>query len=1183
MTEPIRSLDVRSYIVTAFRRDLVGPGPQDADLASERLNENPSRWYLTGFLAPANDPLAQDGPQASEGDPSVQEELETDMEESAEEGAGGAVGDDAPPEAPSAKRRFLPSSIGLTVLLPPDVSEIEVRVSWGDYHTEPPLSEDLFLPDEDEATGDGKRKKKERPFVEWVREPREQTVRIAVPDGRGSSVVVPESAAPQRAGGGLVLESHARLFDFPGPDGDKQVRALTVFLVNRRAPVHRFYADVGFVFQARLELVCAKGFCPRPDVSGYKATDLDLRVADLHYRDVCEWAVGRNAAAGWDAGEGRAGRVTRVWTDPLPQAEVERVAPNEDEELKSQVTFGMEALAERAAVGGAALADALSQLPILYGQWTEAERGKLTDLPTRRRETAERLIAEMAIARRRMLEGIELVSSNDIARRAFCYMNLAVAMAARRRNAGTTGDPAAQPKPQWRPFQLAFILLNIAGLVDRKHADRETADLLFFPTGGGKTEAYLGLAAFVIAHRRLTGPGVLGAGVAVIMRYTLRLLTLDQLARAAGVVCALELMRTDPKNVDDKGRRHLGDWPIEIGLWVGSDASPNRLGGKGDADQTTAVGRVRRYKIGQDKRAPAPLKACPWCGTAFKPSSFACVPNDSAPVNLEIRCANTACDFTRDRALPILTVDQPIYRRLPAFLIATVDKFASLPWVGETGAFFGHIDRFAEKIGFYGANDARREGRPLDNGWKLDPPDLIIQDELHLISGPLGTVAGLYETAIDQLASRVVGDRRIRPKIVASTATVRRAGDQIKSLFDRASTSVFPPPGVDRTDSFFARTVPSSRDPARFYLGIAAQGRGPKLVFLRALTTLLAAAQASFDANAAGPKPGQNPADPYMTALCYFNALRELGGARRIVEDEVRDRAARYGTQRRRVDPKDSPFSDRVIREPLEITSRVSTDDVAQAKQRLDTVFGTNAEPVDVALATNMISVGLDILRLGLMVVQGQPKTAAEYIQATSRIGRDYNRPGLVVVVLNLHKPRDRTHFEQFGNFHRSFYRAVEATSVTPWASRALDRALAAVVVSAARHVDPSLTPDIAVKELKNRPNTRAAVRDAIVMRAPENAVPGGRAGLRALVDTLLDAWIETADIQAQGGNVFGYADRKSPNRLLHMPLSPEIANLSASHARFVAGRSMRDVEPSVALNPRDPQGGAIANADDLT
>jgi hypothetical protein len=334
------------------------------------------------------------------------------------------------------------------------------------------------------------------------------------------------------------------------------------------------------------------------------------------------------------------------------------------------------------------------------------------------------------------------------------------------------------------------------------------ADLLFFPTGGGKTEAYLGLAAFTIAHRRLIGPGVLGAGVAVIMRYTLRLLTLDQLARAAGVVCALELMRDDPTNVDAKGRKILGDWPIEIGLWVGSDASPNRLGRTGDGDKHTAVGRVQRYRNGQDKRAPAPLKACPWCGTEFTSASFACVPNNTAPTNMEIRCANTACDFTRGRALPVLTVDVSIYRRLPAFLIATVDKFASLPWLGETGAFFGNVDRFEAGVGFFGAAEPSR-ARPLDNGWKLDPPALIIQDELHLISGPLGTVAGLYEAAIDQLSSRQIGERRIRPKIIASTATVRRAQAQIKALFDRSETKIFPPTGVDRTDSFFAQTIPS--------------------------------------------------------------------------------------------------------------------------------------------------------------------------------------------------------------------------------------------------------------------------------------------------------------------------------------------------------------------------------------
>lgn len=1179
----MKPVEIRAGLIDAFRRDLVGPHPdRDQDLAQERLNESPSRWYLTGFLAPAEDPLGLEGID-DEDDPAAQEETEIESDEPDVEGAGGAAGDDAEPEAPNTRRRFLPSSIGLTVLLDPEVREIEARISWGDYRTEPPLPESVLLPEPPEEIGeDGKPKRIDRPLVDWVRAPKERVVRLAIRDGRGEPILVPESAAEQRRGGGLVLETHARLFDIHTPEGTvEKVRAVTVFLVNRRATVHRFYSDVSYAFQARLELGCETGFRPRHDLSGYLAADWDLRIADLHYRGISEWAVGHNTAAGWDAAGNLRGTVRRVWTDPLPSAEVERVAPNEEPKLKERVTFGMERLAQLAEGDGTALGAAVAELPSLYGVWIDAERGKLALLAARRRETGDRLIAEMETAQSRIAEGIAILGRDARARAAFRFMNLAVARAARRRSAGASGDPLALSEPTWRPFQLAFILLNLAGLIDRTHADRETADLLFFPTGGGKTEAYLGLAAFVIAHRRLSASGVLGAGIAVIMRYTLRLLTLDQLGRAAGVVCALELMRTDAKNVDGHGRRLLGDWPIEIGLWVGSDASPNKLGGKGNSDETTAVGRVRRYRNGKDKRAPAPLKACPWCGTEFTPSSFACMPNDRAPTNLEIRCANTACDFNGNRALPVLTVDEPIYRRLPAFLIATVDKFASLPWVAETGAFFGHVDRFEDGLGFYGAAEPR-EGRPLGNRWSLDPPDLIIQDELHLISGPLGTVAGLYEAAIDQLATRRIDGKRVRPKIVASTATVRRAADQIEALFDRQRTSVFPPPGIDRTDSFFARTVPSSQDPARLYLGIAAQGRGPKLVFLRSLTTLLAAAQAAYDANTATGAQGGNPADPYMTALCYFNALRELGGARRIVEDEVRDRAARYGTQRRRVDPSDRPFADRSIKLPMELTSRESTDNVAKAKQRLEAVFGGAAETVDVALATNMISVGLDILRLGLMLVQGQPKTAAEYIQATSRVGRDHARPGLVVAILNLHKPRDRMHFEQFGQFHRTFYRAVEATSVTPWAARALDRALAAVVVAAARHVDETLTPETAVTELKHQAATRAAVRDAIVARAPDRMVAGGHTALAALIDGLFDDWIETADEQAAGGNEFAYGKKKSPHRLLHMPLEPEIGNLPAAHRRFIAGRSMRDVEPNVALKVKDPHGNPIANADDV-
>ena len=317
------------------------------------------------------------------------------------------------------------------------------------------------------------------------------------------------------------------------------------------------------------------------------------------------------------------------------------------------------------------------------------------------------------------------------------------------------------------------------------------------------------------------------------------------------------------------------------------------------------------------------------------------------------------------------------------------------------GAFFGHVDRFEDGVGFYGAAEPG-EGRPFGNGWSLDPPDLIIQDELHLIAGPLGTVAGLYEAAIDQLASRGSGENRVRPKIVASTATVRRAADQIAALFDRGQYEYFSS-AWDRSYRQLLRSHRSINQKPGAPLCRHRRARPRPETRLSALADHARSSSASsLRRQYANGRKASNPADPYMTALCYFNALRELGGARRIVEDEVRDRASRYGAQRRRVEPADSPFANRSIKEPMELTSRVSTDEVAKAKQRLEAVFGRDAENVDVALATNMISVGLDIPRLGLMIVQGQPKTAAEYIQATSRVGRDYFRPGLVLAVLNL-------------------------------------------------------------------------------------------------------------------------------------------------------------------------------------
>ena len=1137
---------VRTGLVERLRRNLVGPSePADADLRHERLpaGEPPSRWYLTGFLAPSGELTAP----AAFGEV---EEVDASLPEAEPLGAGGAAGDDGEPEAPPARRRFLPSSIGVTAMVDAAVREIAVTVTWGDYVPEPPLPPDAI------ETGHEPRGEP----VTWRRVPHARVVTLRMPgaDEELADIPVPGSAASAGAGGELVLNIRARPFALRLADGTvREVRVVTVFLVNKRRELASAFRDLTYAYQAALELRCERGFVAQHDLSRVARDDWDERVADLHYRDAAAYAAGLGCAAAWEVEDGA---VRSVRTTHLPRAAVERTVAAE----VAGVEFGMDRLAELARTDAAALTAALEPLVTAYAAWSGDQRAACAarDIATspQRAATAATLVEAQNRARTRIAEGIALLARDAQARTAFEIANRAVADALRAR-----GGAALAPK--WRAFQLAFILQALPGMADGGHPDRETCDLLFFPTGGGKTEAYLGLAAFTIAHRRLGAPGLLGAGVSVIMRYTLRLLTLDQLGRAAGLVCALELLRDGADYRLADGRRALGDWPIEIGLWVGSDASPNVLGGKGRTADDTAVRRVRAYRSGRDSRAPAPIKACPWCRTAFDTSSFRCVPNDHAPTNLELRCANHACAFTGDRALPIVTVDEAIYRRLPAFLIATVDKFAALPWRGQAGAFFGHVDR-ADETGFYGAAEPGR-GRALDGGHRLGPPELVIQDELHLISGPLGTVAGLYEAAIDRLATREVGGVRVRPKIIASTATVRRAQGQIAALFDRHETRIFPPPGVDRRDSFFARTRPeSAEDPARCYVGIAAAGRGPKLVFLQALVTLLAGAQGCEDALS---EEGGGDADAYMTALCYFNALRELGGARRIVEDEVAARVARYGDGRRRIEPEDHPFGNRDLAEPVELTSRVSTDEVAAAKRRLE------QGDVDVALATNMISVGLDIDRLGLMLVQGQPKTAAEYIQATSRVGRNPARPGLVVVVLNVHKPRDRMHFEQFGHFHETFYRAVEATSVTPWSARALDRALAAVVVAVARHLRPELTPSGAVTALEASPETRAEVVRHLVERAPEDVL-GGRERLAALIEGLLDDWIAVAREQSLTGGRFSYDER--PQRLLTPPLDPVLANLDAGHTRFQAGWSMRDVEPAVLVKPRGPEGEKVVGGD---
>ncbi len=582
------------------------------------------------------------------------------------------------------------------------------------------------------------------------------------------------------------------------------------------------------------------------------------------------------------------------------------------------------------------------------------------------------------------------------------------------------------------------------------------------------------------------------------------------------------------------------------------------------------------------KPAPIPLEHCPWCGTAFTPDSFTLLPNADQPTELRIVCGDYECDFSGDAPLPIVAVDEPLYRRLPAFLIATADKFASLPWVGESGALLGGADRH-DHAGFYGAAEPRR-GRPLAG--PLPPPDLIIQDELHLISGPLGTMAGLYEAAIEALCVRAVDGRAVKPKIVASTATVRRADEQVQALFGRQFTPIFPPPGPKRADSFFARAMPAAQRNARQYAGIAAQGRNPKAMMRRVLLALMGAAERAWR-DAGGARNPDNPADPYMTVLGYFSSLRELGGARRILEEEVQHTLKRYG-ERKRLDEAQGLFRDRTsFAAVVELTSRVSTDRVAAARQRLQTAYRDRKQRVDCALATNMISVGLDIQRLGLMLVYGQPKTNSEYIQATSRVGRDDARPGLVVMLYNVHRPRDRSHYERFRHYHETFYRSVEVASVTPFAARALDRGFAGALVALARHALPALTPPAGVEGIEGE---RAALERRLleVFRARIDEQPRQddaerserQRSIRDRVGDLLDAWIAILSDFRGNGVPMQYQKYEAPPRkpLLSEMLDDHLPN--DPFRKFRVNRSLRDVEPQVDLflqdlTTRRPAGGA--------
>lgn len=1111
------ALDVRASMVSALAADLVGPF--DPSVTHEVLPVAPSRWYLTGFLAPQADRDTRD--------PTADDEFKGADDEDDEEGGTA--------QEPEPKQKYpFPASMGLSALLPPASAcpddRLAVTVTFATY-----ARTDLEV--------EGTRKKK----VVWRRVPHSPS-RVDLPlSGAGASFA---SFLPDKPGVEIAL----RIERAEAPGLAVGTRALSVFVVNRLPPAEeKGRGDESYLFQVEMTVEHPAGFVPRPNLQGEGATDFDDRTADLQFRDHAEWAVGHNVSVARPASERP---VTSLRTTWIPTSEVHRVVTHDD----PAVVTAMEDLA--ALPDAASVQAALAPLVASYEHWIAAQAARA--LPSEcRAQTRARLVKNARRAKDRIASGIARLAADPLAFEAFRLMNRAMAMAARARSPDRYPEGA---KPSWRLFQLAFVLLSLDGIVDPHHPDREEVELIFFPTGGGKTEAYLGVIGFTLVLRRLRGLGRpdAGLGVAVLLRYTLRLLTLDQLGRAATLCCALELLRReDPKR--------LGEVRFAVGLWVGRSATANTL------DQVKRL--INEYKVSPAKNPPSPfpLEKCPWCGGELGRDSLALRPSASSPEEVLAHCVSpsgsppSTCAFSPRNdpdGLPVVFVDEQLYRELPCFVVATVDKFAMLPWRGETAMLFGQVTA-REGRRFYGVLDKEPRGAVKVPGG-LGPPELIVQDELHLISGPLGTMVGLYETAIEHLSSRVIDGNPLRPKVIASTATVRRAREQIRALFGRGSTTLFPPPGPDAGETFFATLDRASA--GRLYVGVAAPGRSLKAILLRTYVALMGAAQRRYDRH----QPETQPADAYMTLAGYFNSLRELGGMRRLVEDDVRTRLG--ALEKRAPDGMIGahPWGrNRDVSMPVELTSREKGGAIKAAKDRLARPHARDGH-VDVLLASNMISVGVDIDRLGLMVIAGQPKTASEYIQASSRVGRQH--PGLVVTCFNVRKPRDRSHFERFEAWHQSFYRYVEATSLTPFCGPALDRGLAGTLIAMTRLGAAVMTPpagamaidahralaEACVKELADR-----GARHTTSLEAEE--ITRLESSLRQRGLKLIDAWeklVKTA--RDEGATKRAYSpfdrDKTAGKPLLYTVIDEQQPERGSLDAHFAAPTSMRDVEPTVHL-----------------
>lgn len=988
----------RDILEDLLRKDLLGPLRED-----EVISERPDDYYICGRLFPQQTRISEEEIEGRAGD--VNEEFEVPL---------------------NLCYSSMPSSMAFTFTVRPGIHGLEGETTFARY--EPEKEEIRETGKKEDDNGEEKKEKKKYYRTLWRRISESVSFEIDTAPSAAACQIIP-----------LERNLELRIYlHSPRSDGSRSVTVAMINTAKEAKSLNERAANT--FFQPRIEVRGINGTenafaVGRPLVRPER--DPEMLNLEMLYRHNPFFATGHGCSVDWKAdGE----YASRIWTEFIPAREVLQMEPA-GHVRKETLSFYFLSNGDRKEV-----VRALVEMADSYERWIEERTGEITYLPGIYRGPAEENMKKCRENLQRIRGGIDLLAEDNQIFLAFRLMNRAMLL--QRTRGGEQPDEQA-----WYPFQLAFVLQVLGSVAKREDPWRKVVDLLWFPTGGGKTEAYLGLAAFAIFLRRLRAAWERrdGGGVTVIMRYTLRLLTLQQFERAMALICACEIIRRDNPAL-------LGETEIAAGLWVGGRLTPNSI-----KETEKALEKIKTIglpnTLTDEEPNPCQVLACPWCGTGTPPQYYEIVSG-----TLRIFCPREDCPF--HGGLPVYLVDEDIYRLGPTFLLSTVDKYARIAWEPRAGRLFG-------------------VGTP----WQ--PPELIIQDELHLISGPLGTIAGLYEVAIEELCRREGSD----VKIISSTATIRHASEQISSLYGRES-SQFPPQGLDIRDSYLAREADRDSRPARRYLGILAPGTSGNTLLIRIYALLLMARDylrhRDFPAEVV---------DSFWTLTGYFNTLKQLGGALVNIFDDV-DGRMKYLYRTKFSYLFDETWPPSFLRTE-ELTGRRNSSEIAQVLEKLDVGF-PEEEAVDIVLASSMFSVGVDIGRLGLMVVQGQPKTSSEYIQATSRIGR--RTPGLVVTMYDASRSRDRSHYERFRAYHASLYRYVEATSLTPFAERARERALHAVLVSLCRHLVPALHDNRSAGNIGEYFSRAKEIIEKIVDRA-SRVEPGEAEEVRRELTWILEQW----------------------------------------------------------------------------